>query len=520
MRKYRFLIVIVVAIMMNTVVYATDTNKNIKVGLTSKFDKKEVVQINEGNLYVGYDLDTLGIYNGVSLNSGTNFTVAKESGYFLGVNGAYNTYQEANTARIELALTGHESMIGYVDTGYFVVLIGTYENTLIANAVANTLGISPNIYHLNNAVSLYEGTSKRVIFLNQTKNPQVMTSDNTISIGNNNTYRGILEVHRNENSITMVNIVNMEQYLYSVTASEMPSSWPIEGLKAQAVAARTYAFSKGGVHDALGYVLCDTTHCQVYNGINGEAESSIRAVNETNGIVAYYNNKPIDAVFSSSSGGYTANSEDVWVGEIGYLRGKADTYDTTGKVWTRTFSNAELTALCNAHGLRVGNVTSVTIDSTDSFGRVTSLTLYGDNGMHTVKKDAIRSFFSKTTDGSLSSTLFTMKKVEQGTNNNTSNGTVYILSGVTTTTSNSNDLFAIDKSGEVNKIEEVNILTSAGIVTIKNEQPTTTVSSVTFDGKGWGHGVGLSQHGARGMATAGFKYDEILKFYYDGIELK
>ncbi|REK75947.1 SpoIID/LytB domain-containing protein [Paenibacillus paeoniae] len=134
----------------------------------------------------------------------------------------------------------------------------------------------------------------------------------------NRTYRGSFELSAFNGKLAVVNELPFEQYLYSVVAVEMYTSWPIEALKAQAVAARSYALNKG-----FGFQIAhvvDTTLSQAYYGTGVEKPSSTEAVEATKGEVALYNGKVIEAVFSSNGGGTTADARDVWRNEIPYLQ--------------------------------------------------------------------------------------------------------------------------------------------------------------------------------------------------------
>lgn len=124
------------------------------------------------------------------------------------------------------------------------------------------------------------------------------------------TYRGNLELSNLSGSLAVINVVPLEQYLYAVVGGEVSSSWPEEALKAQAVAARSYALSQGNRFDVANVV--DTTLSQVYNGIGSEAPSIIKAVDTTAGEVLMSGGKVVEAVFSSNSGGMTADPSEVW----------------------------------------------------------------------------------------------------------------------------------------------------------------------------------------------------------------
>ena len=138
-----------------------------------------------------------------------------------------------------------------------------------------------------------------------------------------NRYRGQMKAVPSAwgSGVTLVNVVSMEDYLQGVVPCEIVPSWKIDAIKAQAVAARTYAmFHKNGYRSS-GYDVTDDTRSQVYQGAGAETEATNRAVRETAGEIVTYGGKPIDAVFHSSGGGYTENCENVWGSSIPYLKG-------------------------------------------------------------------------------------------------------------------------------------------------------------------------------------------------------
>jgi len=139
---------------------------------------------------------------------------------------------------------------------------------------------------------------------------------------NDRSYRGALEVFGNaRNSFTVVNELPLEEYLLGVVPNELsPSTFgQLEALKAQAVAARTYVVKNMGQYRADGYDICDTDACQVYFGAGTEDSLSTRAVNETRGIVATYAGQPINALYSSTCGGRTESSENIFSEKLPYL---------------------------------------------------------------------------------------------------------------------------------------------------------------------------------------------------------
>jgi SpoIID/LytB domain protein len=143
-------------------------------------------------------------------------------------------------------------------------------------------------------------------------------------------YRGVLKIHNRGGKLAVVNVVRLQGYLYSVVPREMPSSWPLEALKAQAVAARGYAARAAR---ASWYDIHDDTRDQVYGGLDygsGEDPGSTAAVKATAGEVAKSGGEVISAYFSSSNGGRTAASGDTWVKQEQYLISKRDRFDLNG----------------------------------------------------------------------------------------------------------------------------------------------------------------------------------------------
>jgi stage II sporulation protein D len=296
----------------------------------------------------------------------------------------------------------------------------------------------------------------------------------------------------------------------------MPQSWPIEAIKAQTVAARTYTQRNLGKHGK--YDLCDSTDCQQYNGVNGESSSGTQAVNATKGIMAYYNGELISATYFSSSGGHTQSAVDVWGTDVPYLVGVKEINETGGKQWVRTFTFTEMTSLCKQAGLNVGNVTAVKVGETLDGGLVKTMIIEGTEGSVTIEREKIRELFKNSADGSLYSRNFKLSSSSVVSNN------VYVLAENNGETVDLSVISAISSSGEIGPVESVNtvIIGSEGEYVLSSDESNMTESqdSVTITGSGYGHGVGMSQYGAKGMAELGYSYTEILKYYYTGIEVR
>lgn len=133
-------------------------------------------------------------------------------------------------------------------------------------------------------------------------------------------YRGEFIIENRGGSLVVVNNLPLEDYMLGVVPSEMPSKWNYEALKAQAIAARSYAIANRGKRASRGYDLKDTPEDQAYGGASSETATTNSAVLETKGVVITYNQKVIPAYYSSSAGGHTVNAGAVWNKDLPYLK--------------------------------------------------------------------------------------------------------------------------------------------------------------------------------------------------------
>lgn len=136
----------------------------------------------------------------------------------------------------------------------------------------------------------------------------------------NKWYRGFLIIQNKNQKLTVINDVSMEDYLKGVVPSEMPSSWELEALKAQAIAARSYAIANLGKRASLGFDLKDTPEDQAYGGASAETGKTNSAVDETSGLVLTHNYKVVSAFYSASAGGHTVTSKQAWGNDLPYIR--------------------------------------------------------------------------------------------------------------------------------------------------------------------------------------------------------
>jgi len=199
-------------------------------------------------------------------------------------------------------------------------------------------------------------------------------------------YRGKTLLLPTGKGLTAVNYVDLEQYLYSVLGSEMSGNWPQEALKAQAVAARTYALYKQKNERNPVYDVVDTVASQVYHGVASESAGTHAAVNATTGEILTYNNQAILSVFHACSGGHTENVEEVWSQPLPYLRGVAGYDENVSKCqWAKTLSAADISQRIPG----IGNVKSITPNYT-SYGSLKTMKFVGDRGTRELRGAAVR----------------------------------------------------------------------------------------------------------------------------------
>ena len=324
-------------------------------------------------------------------------------------------------------------------------------------------------------------------------------------------FRGTLEVTTDDaGDMIVVNEVETGRYLASVTGAESPSSWHDQALASQAIAARTYLVTHLHRHDH--YDLEGDVRDQEYAGIGTEADSTIRAVERTAGIVATYRGAPIEALYSANAGGVTEDSENVYANALPYLRSvpspgdelaKDSGWGKTSWDWNREFTAPQLGDYMRSRGLNVGVPQRIELVRVTNAGRVTLARVFGTTGTRDVGKDVTRYYFG------LKSSMFTVTLTEGGEAEWVSwRDTARLVDmGIL-----GSELIGTTYERTLNEDRE---LTSIRITGFVYKLPPRFI----FYGRGFGHGVGMSQWGAQGMALNGANYEQILKHYYQGIAL-
>ncbi|MDZ7697877.1 MAG: SpoIID/LytB domain-containing protein [Deltaproteobacteria bacterium] len=180
----------------------------------------------------------------------------------------------------------------------------------------------------------------------------------------------------------IINFVDIEDYLRSVVPSESYASWPIETLKAQAVAARTYAYYQARHREDWSYDLVDNAGDQAYKGINREHPKTSKAVKATAGKILTYEDKPILAMYSANSGGHTADAGSIFSLAKPYLVAHPDPESLKGKMarWTKTYSVSEVEAGLNRRGIKVKGLERIEPAETGPSGRIVKVRVIARSG--------------------------------------------------------------------------------------------------------------------------------------------
>ena len=359
----------------------------------------------------------------------------------------------------------------------------------------------------NSPIFQYDGGADYPMFVVK---PGLDNSVKTVTHYKGIKYYGSFRYERiNGGDISVVNLVNMDDYVRGVIPYEMSPSWPLEALKAQAVSARSYAVaSTNASHQRNHFDVCTSTCCQVYYGTGGATAITDQAVDETAGLYAWYGDKIILAVFHSSDGGATENCENVWNEALPYLRGVVDPFEALAADknpyhnWSKTFTGKQLQEILNSLGYGCSPIVSVKVNPSET-GNVQSLTFLDTDG----KSWTISKYKNVKTNLGLKSMRYTV-----------SSGNNYVLSNEQTIGS-LNGTWVMDGNGNLVQVNAspVYAITANGV----EEVPGSNISDAkfVFNGSGNGHNLGMSQWGAYAMAKEGFTYDKILKFYFTGIEI-
>jgi len=275
-------------------------------------------------------------------------------------------------------------------------------------------------------------------------------------------YRGAIELHNWQGKLVIVNHCTLDEYLYGVVPTEMPSGWHPEALKAQAVAARTYAVRSMGQYEHGFYDLRPTVRDQVYGGAAVERASTNDAIDATSGLILTYAGEPITAYFHSASGEETVDGSAMRGAKTAhpYLRA-VPSREGEVKRWVVVVTPQELRGTLIAKGYTCGEISDVRVCPHDP-GQIE---VVSPTGTLELPRNYLRSFLGS------------------------------------------------------DRFRSANFKVELDPAPTGDNDPLPSGTKIQFIGTGWGHGVGMSQWGAKGFAEEGWNYRQILLHYYRGVTL-
>jgi len=270
-------------------------------------------------------------------------------------------------------------------------------------------------------------------------------------------FRGEIEIIKGEDQkLLVVNLLDVERYVKGVLYHEVTNRWPLESLKAQAVAARTYAFYRIKDNDGQAYDITSDIYSQVYGGRNSERYRTNIAVNRTKGLVLTYQDEILPAYYHSSCGGSTEDVSELWEQDLAPLKGRACSFckGLPSYKWKKNYRLKDFESKLKKHGYKLDLIKEINILSKNKSGRIGNLEIVTRRG----------------------------RKIK--------------ISG-----------------------KKFRDIIGPNIIKSNKYDITMRGYYVDLIGNGWGHGVGMCQWGAHAMSKERYKYDEILNYYYPGAEI-
>lgn len=411
-------------------------------------------------------------------------------------------------------------------------------------------------------------SSGKIVF----RMPLKVSSDAPLKY-NGNAYHGDLAFKNTPSGFRVSNVLPLEQYLRGVIKSEMDPRWPIEAVKAQCILARTFAVRAGGKHGEDD--LCASYHCQVYKGIAAEDRLADRAIEETSGLILRWRGSPASVYYHSDSGGMVTSTSNVWGGDTPYLKPKAEPFSYTGpnSEWETTVSAASIQSKLSSVGINVGSIISIVPVKRDETGRVLSMEIKGSSGTKVVSGFAFRNIVGVER---VKSTLFefgarspyineergALPPIRPSAGKDAADHqasaaevidlaempedkeekVVWLTKKRVFTTLELMEI--LSRPEEIDKYLEMGIARAQGRLPMPDKAPGTQEDlnesaedilflpvisytprlsmspasgpSVRILGRGSGHGVGMSQWGAKAMAEKGWTFSQILEYYFPG----
>ncbi|MGE5329147.1 MAG: SpoIID/LytB domain-containing protein [Deltaproteobacteria bacterium] len=531
-------------IQISTIAFAYNVPEKVKIGLSFGSSAASVVKLSSksglifgkntaGGFEEFFDISSSSTVivrkDSYFIKNGSQFTEVKSSNsstgekigpYHIQIGSDYDSFESVNKKVEEMKNDGIISYPAY--NGSWHVWYGMFSDKDSAQqSIDNQL--KKNLQETQ--YSIIEPNSQGIVINSEDNILLVFDGDNSSYLGirpngadspalikiNDKPYRGELEFRRYSTSdMTMINIIGVEEYLYGVVAREIGASSPAEAIKAQAVVARNYSANNIGKNSKWGFDMTNTISDQAYNGYEWERPASNNAVDQTRGKLLVYDGKPASTFYFSTSGGRTEDVKNVWNsnGSYPYLVSVEDKYEPANASkakWEITLTPEQVKQSLKAIGVDIGDILAVRPTEYAESGRVIKLKITGTKSEKVFERSMCRTALGKD----VLSQWYTVS-----------------------TGGSSAELSAVSGQGDITKVQAdgLKVKTASGVSTVNSEiyiksaEGTQKAASGTVSasggfkitGRGWGHGVGMSQVGAIGMANAGFDYEQILEWYFKG----
>ena len=357
---------------------------------------------------------------------------------------AFAGYAEANQY-VRVSIVQDVSSLRLKVNGFYEIIIPESQKVLYRGK------------NLNTTVTAYkEGISIGTVDAN-TKSVLIKPADTDAIVIDDRKFRGDIQIIKKDNlNLWVINHIELEDYIKGILYHEASHFWPMEALKAQAVACRTYAVYQMEENRQKDFDLTSDIYSQVYGGKTSERYRTNTAVEQTRGGILAYQGKVFPAYFHATCAGHTEDASVLWNINIPPLKGVACGFcqDSPHFSWHVVLSQSEVAEKLNKAGYKINNIKEINIAGRDNSGRIASLKIV------TAKKNI--SIPAK----------------------------------------------------DFRNIIGPNIIRST------NFQVSVVTEDIVFEGLGWGHGVGLCQWGAYFMDKKGYNYKDILKYYYPGSDVE
>lgn len=456
--------------------------------------------------------------------------------YHLQSSDSYKTYKAAYAKAVEYKHLGAPAYVAYV-SGTYRVRVGSYLTSAAASSASLPTGV-PKMSVVSSAASatlLYDNTSKTVVFECDTKNISLATKalqlagdakDYYTKISSGNLYGGILEFTNVSNKIRVINVLDLDTYALGVCPWEIYPTWPMETIKAFVCTIRTLAvYHYNARHNsAYGFDVCTTSHCQNYKGMTRDYENFRIAVKETAGQIVTYADKAIMGIYCGTNGGITEDVRDIWGGNVLYpyltsvtIPIEVESHVNHPKgVWKSVVTPADLAkylrneAPYSSLDVLTSPIIALNIKKYSQYSGVYIYSLeFVDSAGHTATVNTssrVRGALVKFCSSAYFSISYNYPL------------TVASKNDTVTDTMNSSDVKVLTANGEYTLSDttpkDLTVLSAKG-----EKKFTTDQFTIQFNGKGNGHGGGISMYGAVDLAKAGYTYDTILSSYFPGVKV-